>query len=81
MRLNFLVMHIMVKSMGCHYSLDWTTGLEYWTGLLEWRFLLFGQDSVVFQIFDTWRPQLFFRISVILQCQHYNDFMTCLTFF
>ena len=20
---------------GCHYSLDWTTGLDYWTGLLE----------------------------------------------
>ena len=31
---------------------------------------------MVFQIFDTWRPQLlFFRISVILQ-QQYNDFMT-----
>ena len=21
---------------GCHYSLDWTTGLEYWTGILDW---------------------------------------------
>ena len=20
---------------GCHYSLDWTTGLDYWTGLLD----------------------------------------------
>ena len=34
---------------------------------------------MVFQIFDTWRPQLLFfknyRISVILQ-QQYNDFMT-----
>ena len=20
-------------NFGCHYSLDWTTGLEYWTGL------------------------------------------------
>jgi hypothetical protein len=20
---------------GCHYLLDWTTGLEYWTGLLD----------------------------------------------
>ena len=57
--------------------LDWNTGLNYWTG----DFSFFGQNSVVFQIFDTWRPQLFFRISVILQCQHYNDFMTCLTCF
>ena len=30
---------------------------------------------MVFQIFDTWRPQLNYRISVILQ-QQYNDFMT-----
>ena len=22
-------------SYGCLYSLDWTTGMEYWTGLLE----------------------------------------------
>ena len=21
--------------VGCHYSLDWTTGLDYWTGLLD----------------------------------------------
>ena len=38
--------------------LDWNTGLNYWTG----DFSCFGQNSVVFQIFDTWRPQLFFRI-------------------
>ena len=29
---------------------------------------------MVFQIFDTWRPQLFFQ-SVILRCQQYNDFL------
>ena len=48
------------------------TGLEYWTEV----FSFFGQDYVVFQIFDTWRPQLArnYRISVILQ--QYNDFMT-----
>ena len=55
--------------------LDWNTGLDYWTEV----FSFFGQDYVVFQIFDTWRPQLLFflnyRISVILQ-QQYNDFMT-----
>ena len=22
--------------MGSHYSLNWTTGLDYWTGLLDW---------------------------------------------
>ena len=22
---------------GCHYSLDWTTGLEHWTGLLDYH--------------------------------------------
>ena len=21
---------------GCIHSLDWTTGLDYWTGLLDW---------------------------------------------
>ena len=21
---------------GRHYSVDWTTGLDYWTGLLDW---------------------------------------------
>ena len=25
---------------GCHYSVDWTTGLEHWTGLLNWH--IFG---------------------------------------
>ena len=25
------------NSEGCHYSLDWTTGMEHWTGLLEWN--------------------------------------------
>ena len=48
--------------IGCHYSLDWTTGLEYWTGILDWNtgldywtevFSFFGQEYVVFQIFDT----------------------------
>ena len=34
---------------GCHYSLDWTTGLE---------FFLFWTRFCGFQIFDTWRPQL-----------------------
>ena len=28
--------------VGCHYSLDWTTGLEYWTGLSSF----FGQIYV-----------------------------------
>ena len=23
---------------GCHYLLDWTTGLDYWTGLLDSKF-------------------------------------------
>ena len=28
---------------GCQQSLDWTTGLDYWTGLLDWSVL--PQDS------------------------------------
>ena len=29
----------MVKVVkGCPYSLDWTTGLDYWTGLLDSKF-------------------------------------------
>ena len=39
-------------STGCHYSLDWTTGLEYWTEVVSF----FGQGSMIlvyFQIFDT----------------------------
>ena len=49
---------------GCLHSLDWTTGLEYWTGLLDWSFFTFlGKFLygflVYFKIFDTWRPQFF----------------------
>ena len=33
--------------------LDWNTGLDYWTEVFS-----FLQNYVVFQIFDTWRPQL-----------------------
>ena len=25
-----------VNYLGCHYSVDWTTELDYWTGLLDW---------------------------------------------
>ena len=28
------VFHVLQK--GRHYSVDWTTGLDYWTGLLDW---------------------------------------------
>ena len=40
--------------VGCLHSLDWTTGLDYWTEV----FSSFGQDSVVFG--------LNYSISVIL---------------
>ena len=47
-----------VKSLAVtiHWTglLDWNTGLDYWTEV----FSFFGQNYVVFQIFDTWRPQL-----------------------
>ena len=29
------IMFWMIEYIGCYYSLDWTTGLEYWTGLLD----------------------------------------------
>ena len=35
--LFLLSLFIMLYLLGCHYSLDWTTGLEYWTGLLDWN--------------------------------------------
>jgi len=28
------------QHLGCLESVDWTTGLEYWTGILEWPKLL-----------------------------------------
>ena len=31
----FYEVRICICEVGCHYSLDWTTGLEYWTGLLD----------------------------------------------
>ena len=40
--------------------LDWNTGLDYWTEV----FSFFGQDYVVFQIFDTWRPQSLFLETI-----------------
>ena len=27
--------------MGCQYSVDWTTGMTYWNGLLEWTLTFF----------------------------------------
>ena len=52
------------------------TGLNYWTEVffLFWtRFCGFWFTS----IFDIWRSQIkLVAISVILQCQQYNDFMT-----
>ena len=41
------------SSPGCHYSLDWTTGLDYWTGLLDSpltsKRVLFGQIFITIQ--------------------------------
>ena len=52
---------------GCHYSLDWTTGLEYWSG----RYFLFWTRFSGFHTFDILGRSQFFlnnhRISVILQ--------------
>ena len=54
----FCALHIFELAVTIHWTglLDWNTGLDYWTEIISF----FGQDSVVFQIFDTWRPQLFF---------------------
>ena len=30
-----MIQHIVYVKTGCLHSLDWTTGLEYWTGLLD----------------------------------------------
>ena len=52
---------LQLLNMGCHYSLDWTTGLDYWTGLLDWTtglefFPFLDKLSIWFlKIFDTWR--------------------------
>ena len=40
-------------------TIHWT-GLDYWTEV----FSFFGQDYVVFQIFDTWRPQSLFLETI-----------------
>ena len=40
--------------------LDWNTGLDYWTEV----FSFFGQDYVVFQIFDNGRPQSLFLETI-----------------
>ena len=37
--------------LGCHYSLDWTTGLEYWTEVVSFFGLGF-MILVYFQIFE-----------------------------
>ena len=53
---------IYVDVVGCHYSLDWTTGLKF--------FPFLDKLSIWFlKIFDTWRSQFFFK--TILE-QSYN---------
>ena len=57
---------------GCLHSLDWTTGLKYWTRLLD-PFL----DKILwFLVYFKYLTSNKTSISVILQCQQYNDFMT-----
>jgi len=34
-RLHFDILSNFNRPQGSHYSLDWTTGLDYWTGLLN----------------------------------------------
>jgi len=33
-------LHHLIACKGCLESVDWTTGLEYWNGILEWPKLL-----------------------------------------
>ena len=40
-------MVLSVIKHGCLYSLDWTTGLDYWTGLLDCHFYGF---TMIFMI-------------------------------
>ena len=43
--LNVIIMTLEGCPGGSLYSLDWTTGLDYWTGLLDWLFA----KNVVYQ--------------------------------
>ena len=73
LQISFIILFRISPKIPCYYSfyaanchhysavtihwtglLDWNTGLDYWTKV----FSFFGQNYVVFQIFDTWRPQL-----------------------
>ena len=60
---------------GCLHSLDWTTGLEYWTEVFSFldKILWF---LVYFKYLTSGDLKQNYSISVILQCQQYNDFMT-----
>ena len=53
---------LIMPAVTIHWTglLDWNTGLDYWTEV----FSFFGQDYVVFQIFDTWRPQSLFLETI-----------------
>ena len=49
-------------------------GLDYWTGILDWTtglkfFPFLDKIMWVFQIFDTWRPQLLFLETI----EFYNN--------
>ena len=73
----------MYTHVWCPYSLDWTTGLDHWTGPLDWILCICNYDAIItcrpscsvacYKIILCWAKglRLFWRISAAIDLNSY----------